>query len=166
MAWRPLRDAIEPATLVLRRKRTRILVDESLGIGTAELLRELGYNAKFVGEVGLSGHSDEDILAFAWRDNRMVWTHDADFLDDRRFPEHRNPGVLILPGGSGNQAHMFNGFQTAFGLFTHWAPLWRKAKVRISPTGEVSIRQRTREGRMETTRFRFPSGGDAERWTT
>jgi hypothetical protein len=29
----------------------------------------------------------------------MIWTHDRDFLDDARFPEHRNPGVVLLPEG-------------------------------------------------------------------
>ena len=33
---------------------------------------------------------------------RILLTHDQDFLDDRRFPPHRNAGVIVLPGGSGS----------------------------------------------------------------
>src|SRR5271166_1713819 len=46
----------------------------------AQYLRERGYNAVFANDVGLSGRSDEDVFAYAWRDKRMVWTHDRDFL--------------------------------------------------------------------------------------
>jgi hypothetical protein len=39
-------------------EKARFVVDESLGIGVAKLLRDLKWNVTFVGEVGLSGHSD------------------------------------------------------------------------------------------------------------
>jgi predicted nuclease of predicted toxin-antitoxin system len=51
----------------------------------------------FAKPVGLGGRSDEEIFAYAWREKRIIWTHDRDFLDDKRFPVHRNPGVLVLP---------------------------------------------------------------------
>ncbi len=51
---------------------------------------------------GLEGRSDEDVLAAAWKDKRVLVTHDADFLDDLRFPPHRNPGIIVIrPGASG-----------------------------------------------------------------
>ena len=107
MPWRPLKDP-DPeesaAFLKAFRKKARFLVDESLGIGVTQYLRKAGWNVKDVSEVGLSGHSDEDVLAFAERDDRILLTHDEDFLDDRSFPPHRNPGVIILPGGSGDEA--------------------------------------------------------------
>jgi len=43
----------------------------------------------------------------------MIWTHDADFLDDRLVPEHRNPGVVVLPGGDGDQRAMIVGLAVA-----------------------------------------------------
>ena len=83
------------------RKKARFLVDESLGDGVARVLRDLGWNTVFGPNVGLARHSDEDVFAYAWRKHRVLLTHDRDFLDDRRFPSHRNPGVVVLPGGSG-----------------------------------------------------------------
>lgn len=50
----------------------------------------------------------------------MIWTHDRDFLDDARFPGHRNPGVLVFPGGDGNQEAMAVGIATALRVFGHW----------------------------------------------
>src|SRR5262249_3236699 len=87
-------------------KRARFLVDESLGVGVYEVLVRLGWNAKWAGEVGLLGRSDEEVLAYAWREDRIVLTHDTDFLDQRRFPSHRHPGVIVLPGAEGDEDHL------------------------------------------------------------
>ena len=84
------------------RGRVRFLVDESMGERVADILRSEGFNVRYVGDVDLIGRSDEDVFAEAWRDDRVVVTHDPDFLDNRQFPPHRNPGVvLIRPGSSG-----------------------------------------------------------------
>jgi len=42
------------------------------------------------------------VFAFAWRERRVLLTLDRDYLDDRRFPENRNSGVVILSGGGGD----------------------------------------------------------------
>ena len=80
------------------KKKARFLVDECLGPEVAEVLRSNKWNAVFVGEVGLVHHPDENVLAVAWRDNRILLTHDRDFLDDRRFPCHRTTSPEVLPG--------------------------------------------------------------------
>jgi predicted nuclease of predicted toxin-antitoxin system len=88
------------------RGKARSLVDESMGKTVAEILQASGYNTKYVGDENLEGRSDEDVLAFAWKDNRILITHDPDFLDNRQFPPNRNPGiVLIRPGSSGHDNH-------------------------------------------------------------
>jgi len=71
------------------RGRARFLVDESMGNEVAEVLRRNGFNTKFAAEVGLLGCSDEDVFAFAWKENLIIVTHDPDFLDNTRFPPHR-----------------------------------------------------------------------------
>src|ERR1700722_17721456 len=84
------------------RGRVRFLVDESMGKGVAEILQREAYNVKYVSEYSLIGRSDEDVFAVGWNEKRVIVTHDPDFLDDRRFPAHRNPGVLLVrPGSSG-----------------------------------------------------------------
>jgi len=85
------------------RGKARFLVDENTGIEVATMLQRYGYNAQFVADLGLLGRSDEDVFAAAWKDRRVVITHDADFLDNNRFPPHRNPGVvLVRPGSQGH----------------------------------------------------------------
>lgn len=84
------------------RRKARFLVDENMGQPVAQVLRSYGYSAEFVGEVGLSGRDDDEVFAYAWRKRRIILTHDRDFLDDRRFPFTRNPGVVVLPGATGD----------------------------------------------------------------
>ena len=86
------------------RKKARFLVDENMGADAAEVLRQLGCWAKYVGDVGLCGRSDQDVFAYAWRKNLIILTHDSDFLDDHQFPFHRNPGVIVLPGAEGDDS--------------------------------------------------------------
>jgi DNA invertase Pin-like site-specific DNA recombinase/predicted nuclease of predicted toxin-antitoxin system len=109
MPWRPLEIPEPPETAQPLNKKSRFFVDESLGEEAANWLRERGYSATYAGDVGLLGHSDDDIFSYAWRERRMLLTHDRDFLDDKRFPEHRNPGLVVLPGGDGNQEAMGTG---------------------------------------------------------
>ena len=87
---------------VAYRGKVRLLVDENAGPEVAEFLRGGGFNVKYVGEFGLCGHPDEDVFAVAWREKRVLVTHDEDFLNDQRFPPNRNPGVIrIGPGADG-----------------------------------------------------------------
>jgi predicted nuclease of predicted toxin-antitoxin system len=147
------------------KKKTRLLVDESLGPAVAEFLRSKGYNAVYVGDVGLAGRDDDDIFAYAWREQRMIWTHDRDFLNDKRFPEHRNPGLVVLPGGDGDDQAMGIGLATAVQVFGMAPSIWQKTKSIVSASGEMSIRRRHLDtGKIETTKFRMTGKGYAEFW--
>ena len=84
-------------------KKTSFLVDESVDLAVAVAFRLAGFKAVHVSEIGLDGHSDEDVFARAWREDRVILTHDADSLNDRAFPPQRNPGAVLLPGTSGTR---------------------------------------------------------------
>jgi predicted nuclease of predicted toxin-antitoxin system len=96
----------EARTNWLTAKQSKFFVDENRGREVTAFLREKKLNVRDVFEEGLVGRSDEDVMAFAWRTRCILLTHDRDFLDDSRFPEDRNPGVIVLPGGDGNQTAM------------------------------------------------------------
>jgi predicted nuclease of predicted toxin-antitoxin system len=93
----PIPTASELAAARRDRKKARFVVDESVDPRVARYLRRRGLSVTHVSEVGLAGHSDEDVFAYAWREDRVVLTHDGDFTDDRRFPPYRNPGLVVLP---------------------------------------------------------------------
>ena len=86
--------------------KARFLVDESVGMDAARLIRDRGWNVCYVDDVGLLGRSDEEVLAFAWKEQRILLTYDFEFLDDSRFPFHRNPGLVVLPGATDSTARI------------------------------------------------------------
>src|ERR1035441_9114532 len=68
MPWKELNtpsDKEERALDLQYRGKARFIVDESAGVEVARILQRFGYNAKFVGEFGLCGHSDEARLGIA-----------------------------------------------------------------------------------------------------
>jgi predicted nuclease of predicted toxin-antitoxin system len=163
MVWRRLENPKRISTEF--KTKTRLLIDESLGARVAEYLRDRGFNALFVADVGRAGRADEDVFAYAWRKRRMLWTHDRDFLDDNRFPEHRNPGLVVLPGGDGDQVAMRIGIGSALRVFGIAPSIWKRTKSIISSTGEMAIRRRNLDsGKIETKRFRMTGRGYAEYW--
>ena len=143
-----------------KRRTARFLVDESLGVEVANILRDDGWNVRYVEEVGLAGHSDEDVCAYAFRDERLILTHDTDFLDDRRFPPHRNSGVVVLPGGSGDEDALLRALGIALSIVGEDLDHYRRTKVVISTDGTISIRKRNIDkGAIENTKYRFSPGG-------
>ncbi len=168
MPWKPLADPDpeESAAFVKAfKKKARFLVDESLGIGVTGYLREAGWNAKDVSEVELSGHSDEEVFAFAGRDDRILLTHDEGFLNDRAFPPHRNPGIVILPGGSGDEAALVGALESTLRVVGRFRELYRHSKVAIAADGTITIIDRNHDtGAMTKTRYHFTRSGPALIW--
>jgi predicted nuclease of predicted toxin-antitoxin system len=145
------------------KKKTRFLVDEDCGRGAAELLRDLGYNAKYVSDLDLKGRDDEAVFNAAWKEDRVLITHDDDFEDDRRFPEQCNPGVIILPMVDGDEFVRILLF--ALSIFGKYRHLWRQAKVIVYQDRKVTIKHRNRRtGAMEKTNYKFTKSGPALIW--
>jgi hypothetical protein len=167
MPWRRVPDAPEAEVEAFAkefRRKARFLVDESLGAGVADALRGEGWNARHVGELGLEGRSDEDVFARAWAEDRILLTHDTDFLDDRRFPPHRNPGVVVLPGTQGADTPLLTALA---GVVTFVAPFregYRRTKVTVTADAVWTfIRRDPDTGAMEQRRLRIPPGRGMDR---
>ena len=60
--------------------RIRFHCDENVDSAVADGLRRRGVDVTMPSDVGLIGASDEDRLAFAIAQSRVVVTHDDDFL--------------------------------------------------------------------------------------
>lgn len=84
MPWKQL-ELTEDDRYALRtlEKKTRFLVDENVHAEVVRFLRAHGWNVKSVDDGALRGHCDEDVLAFAHREDRILLTHDRGFLNDR-----------------------------------------------------------------------------------
>jgi hypothetical protein len=149
-----------------RLKAPRFLVDESLGVDAAHLLRERKWNAKFVAEAGLSGKSDETVFALAWKEKRVLLTHDRDFLDNRRFPPERNPGLVVFViGASGeNDAGLLRAFGFMQGLVEAFGrTAMRGTKIVFSDDEHISVERRNTAGQLVTDRFLVPANS-SWRW--
>jgi len=145
MPWRLLTEPkTKEATRELNRltvKRSRFLVDESLGPAMAEVLRFWGYNTRYGPDVGLGGKADPVVYALAWREKRILLTHDKDYLNDREYPFNRNPGVIVLPGEEGEQEPLRNAVRSMLNILRVSRFLCDRS---ILPEGGMSWRSRTR----------------------
>jgi predicted nuclease of predicted toxin-antitoxin system len=146
-------------------KKARFLVDESVGREAAKVIRSLGWNVKYVEDVSLQGRADEDVFAFAWKDDRILLTHDADFLNDRRFPPHRNPGVVIVPGGNGNEKALLRALAFILSVIAPFREGYRGTKMIVHSDGNWTIvMQDDQTGMMDRIRMRSRRNGPIEKW--
>jgi predicted nuclease of predicted toxin-antitoxin system len=147
------------------KQKARFLVDESLGVEAARVIRASGWNVVYVDEVDLGGKSDEDVFAFGWREDRIILTHDKDFLDDRRFPFHRNPGVVVLPGATGETPGLVHAVYGVLRLSGPYREANRGTKIQITEDGIWSMKGFAKgEVRLQKRRVKFGRHGEVWEW--
>jgi hypothetical protein len=120
------------------------------------MIRDRGWNVRYVEDVGLLGRSGEEVLAFAWKEQRILLTHDFDFLDDSRFPFHGNPGLVVLPGATGSRLGLADAINGVLALIGPYFKAYRGYKIRITEDGVWTIRSfNTEEGSHQEIRVKF-----------
>ncbi len=72
------------------------LVDEDMPRSMASVLREAGYQADDVRDLGLRGQSDDKIFEYARNHNSALITADLGFTNPWRFPRHSHAGVILV----------------------------------------------------------------------
>jgi len=79
----------------------RFLVDANIGIAVVNALRQWGHDVVFVGDLDWA-MPDDEILAIAQREERIILTLDTDFGDLIYQSRQPHVGVLLLrmPGSS------------------------------------------------------------------
>jgi predicted nuclease of predicted toxin-antitoxin system len=136
--------------------KARFLVDESVGIEAVKLIRDRGWNVCCVDDVGLLGRSGEEVLAFAWKEQRILLSRDFDFLDDSRFPFHPNPGLVVLPGATGSILELADAISSVLALIGPYFKAYRGYKIRIAEDGVWTIRCfNTEKGIHQEIRVKF-----------
>ena len=167
MAWERIDVTDDEIAAAARRwkKRARFLVDESIGPEAAAFLREQGWNATAVQDVGLTGRSDEDVYALAAREDRIVLSHDRGFFDDRRFPPHPRAGVVVLPGAAGDTEVLVRAVINMLAILGPYRDAYRGSKFVFNDDGTLVIRSRdASSGAMRNTRYRLRKNAMPERW--
>ena len=76
----------------------RLLVDEALQDAVAHRLATAGHDATHVRILGLAGHTDDEVMALAIADDRILVTTDTDFGTILALTGASRPSVLLLRG--------------------------------------------------------------------
>lgn len=74
----------------------KFLIDESLSFLLSDFLKELGFKAKAVRDVGLKGKSDGEIITWAKKNKYVIVTCDQDFAMIYYLKERGLIGVILL----------------------------------------------------------------------
>lgn len=72
------------------------LVDENMPRSTTTVLRTAGFDAVDVRDLGLRGHSDDDIFAYAQAHDRVIVTGDLDFANILSLPLGTHAGIVVM----------------------------------------------------------------------
>ena len=76
----------------------RLLVDEALQDAVAHRLATAGHDTTHVRILGLAGHTDDEVMALAVTDERILVTTDTDFGTILALTGAAEPSVLLLRG--------------------------------------------------------------------
>ncbi|HLA80651.1 MAG TPA: DUF5615 family PIN-like protein [Thermoleophilia bacterium] len=72
------------------------LVDEDMPRSTARALRQAGYTALDVRDIGLRGHSDADVFAYAQAHNLVLVTADKGFSNVVAYAPGTHAGLIVV----------------------------------------------------------------------
>jgi predicted nuclease of predicted toxin-antitoxin system len=132
----------------------RFLVDGTLGSDLAPGLRACGHDAMEIFALGLAGRLNNDVLAAAWNERRILLTQDRAFLDDERFDGDRTPGIVVLPASNGHALTM--PLVYALSTVRIAVPLSEGAKILVTEDGRFSLTARNHEtGSIETAHYKL-----------
>lgn len=74
----------------------RFLIDESLSARVARLLGVEGHDAVHLGDIGLFGAADGDVMAAASRADRIMVSADTDFGELLALGSHSGPSLILF----------------------------------------------------------------------
>src|SRR5215472_12221870 len=86
---------------------------------------------------------------------KIVVSSSLTIWDDRRFPEHRNPGLVILPGANGDRTDMISGLWWMMLLMNPSPEQWRNKRSVLRATGRSISAVVTGTGAMVIRHYRF-----------
>ncbi|MDQ5827943.1 MAG: DUF5615 family PIN-like protein [Chloroflexota bacterium] len=85
------------------KRKPRFYVDEDVPTLAVEILREWEFNVLTAEEAGKRGHPDENHLAEAQKQGRILITCDRGYLNERRFPLNQTSALIVCAFGFGRR---------------------------------------------------------------
>ena len=86
----------------------RFITDEDIPRSTARVLRDAGFDAVDVRDVGLRGKSDQEVFEFAQVEKRLLITCDMRFSNILHFPPDEIYGILVVRIPDSESIEKFN----------------------------------------------------------
>lgn len=119
---------------------TKFLLDNNVDLEV--LLRYLDGQGLSADELPLRliNRPDDEVLAEARRQDRVLLTHDADFLNEALHPPETNPGVVVMPGGRGDVAKYLPNIGAILKLMKPYRALWRQTYIHIQESGMIVVK--------------------------
>ena len=74
----------------------RFKLDENLPVSSAAILASSGHDVDTVGQEGLSGAPDPDVVAAATAVGRVLISLDVGLADIRAYPPGSHAGIVVL----------------------------------------------------------------------
>lgn len=74
----------------------KFLTDENISPSLVHALRSEGYSVKDIKEEKLFGIDDKEVIQLAFKENRVVITHDKDFANLLNYSSIKHKGVILL----------------------------------------------------------------------
>ena len=114
-------------------------VDENLPVELAELLSDLGRDAKTVNDQRLQGVNDRVLLERCDNEKRTLVTLDIDFSDIRAYPPRDHEGIILLRVGNQSKGHVLEVFKRMLPLIAQEpiiGRLWVVEENRVRIRGE------------------------------
>lgn len=74
----------------------KFVIDNALSPSMADGLTKAGYDAIHVRDIGMSKASDNDILSFAFRENRIIVSADTDFGTLLALRKSSKPSFILF----------------------------------------------------------------------
>jgi hypothetical protein len=145
---------------------TKFLLDNNIDVEVMlRFLDGLGISANEL-PLKLLNKPDDMVLAEAWTQDRVLITHDPDFLNETWHPPEVNPGVVVIPGGSGDVERHLPVIGTMLSMMKPYRSLWLQSYVHILEDGLIVIKgvNATTKERIEPWRLRFDEEGTPRQW--
>jgi predicted nuclease of predicted toxin-antitoxin system len=146
-------------------KEAKFYADEDIETVIIELLRDLGFKVQTAAEVGLVGRDDTNHIAYAFRNDRILLTRDKDYLNDRKHPNHRNPGVVVLDIEPMTREGLTNVLFLLKTFVRPYREIWRQSKILISRDSYITVWEKDHKtGKQQKTRYRLGPHREAQEW--
>ncbi|MEK6699391.1 MAG: DUF5615 family PIN-like protein [Nitrospirota bacterium] len=78
----------------------KIVLDESVSYGLAEVLLRDGHQIVAIAASATSGNSDEEVFALACNSKSVLITRDYHFTNPLRFPPEKTGGIIYIRHGN------------------------------------------------------------------